>query len=277
LRRRSEVWSVGFDDGLQLIGGDQGLTPNWSGLLVPDFAAFPFYLFLTAAVDLEQGDEVFGIRQYLELGAPFFGGAGSTPPVSTQVLEVTTPMWHGFPDGFAMWILTFDGGKRGMRYGPFDGPPAGPVSTFKFEDSDGPALVYESATIPPMGVATRPGYLGLTAYAPPLILGVSQIALRDVRFAWRLEPVYSMRLVVNARTRVRLYCLLKQTDTSGESTRFIPSIPTASWQGLCPEDRFVQATIAAGSAPRYNRVGGAIITDKSLERMTDVQLVKVER
>lgn len=274
MRRRSEVWSAGFDDGLQLIGGDQGLTPNWSGLLVPDFAAFPFYLFLTAVVDLQQGDEVFGVRQGLELGAPF-SAVPATPPTSTQVLEVTTPMWHGFPDGFATWILTFDGGKRNMRYGPFDGPPLGPVSTFKFEDSDSPALLYETAGFP--GAPARPGYLGLNAYTPPALLGVSQIIMRDVRFAMRLEPNYSMRLVVNARTRVRLYCLLKQTDTGDESLRFIPSIPAASWVGLCPEDRFIQATIAAGSLPRYNRVFGAIVTDKNLERMTDETLVTTKR
>jgi hypothetical protein len=255
MRRRREWWSSGFDDFLQLTGADQASTPVWDGLRVPDPAISPYYLFLLATTALVEGDEIVGIKTGIELGVPF--EAGGVPPIAPLVLNVTTPLWRGFTDGAHSFILTVAAERPSQRRtGPFDG-----LASFSFEDSESPALVYETAVV---GTAL-PGYLGLTAYTPPQLIGVSILNTRGVRYRMDDGAQESLRYVVDRPMRARLYGLVKQTDTSDTTTRFIPTLTATQIAALCPEDRFVNAFGVVNGA-RYWNIFGAIVTDTDRDR-----------
>jgi hypothetical protein len=227
-----ETASFGFDDYLQTVGSDPTLGSSGLGLRVPALAGVR-YLFLGARADLDAGDAVVGFRQLLTIAEPTNNSEEerTVPPLVPVERPVVTPEWHP-PDAYTSWHLMAEpkapAGARAV--GPFD------QESFVFEDSNSPALLYETAAFG--GVPTAPGYLGLTAYAPPVMRGTSLVTLRDIRAPW--HKVTPLRYEVQRPTTVRFYVACLQTDPA---TRFnlvlTPSDFTIA--GLVPEDNYAQA------------------------------------
>ena len=247
-----EIASFGFDEFLQTLGGDPSGSPVSVGLRVPSLvpAGGAWYLFLCARADLDPGDAIVGFRQLLHVGFPFNGNEDPTAaPLLPYEREVTSPGWH-FADGNAAWFLTTQSldVASTMRGGPLD------QESFRFEDASTPALLYETATIPSPPAA--PGYLGVTAYAPPAMQGTCQLMLRDVRATWHRRGKF--HFPINSPTAVRFYAAVRQTSPS---TRFQPSLTGSDFsiEGLRPEDNFVQFFPSAV----YWRVGASLIVKRS--------------
>lgn len=251
-----EVASFGFDDFLQGVGGDPTLSPSSVGLRVPALPGVR-YLFLGARADLDAGDAVVGYRQLATQG--FAQNAGGDPGPLAAPLEpfersITSPSWHPI-DGFLSWHLM---GESKAPAGAWRGGPLDEES-FVFEDSSAPALLYESAAFP--GAPASPGYLGLSAYAPPVMRGTSILTLRDLRAPWH-KPA-NMRFTVDRPTTIRFYISVLQTDPATRlSLTLTPSDFTIA--GLEPEDNFAQVF------PNYQywRVGVGLLIERAKRRTT---------
>lgn len=245
-RHRHEAASVGFDDFLQLVGGDAANTPEGTPIRVPTAPGFR-YRVLTAVIDLNPGDAVVGLRQAVELWTvyPTIVDEAPTPPGFPARLPVVTPFWH-FVDGFTTWTLTFESVPPGShRFDPNES------RSFAYEDSTSPALVFETVHFP-MAPA-EPGYLGLDDYTPPGMRGQAFLTMRDIRYPWGENALQTLRIVADGPRRARLYCDVLQTNPA---TRFNPSdLSAAQLAALCPEDRY---TLANPLAARYGAVAGAI-------------------
>lgn len=227
-----ETASFGFDDYLAGVGGDPTLSASSVGLRVPALAGVR-YLFLGARVDLDPGDAIVGYRQLATIGFADNGSdeAPSAAPLLPIERPIAAPQWHP-PDAFISWHM------MGMPKAPAGAWRAGPLDqeSFIFEDSSTPALLYETATIP--SPAAAPGYLGLTAYAPPTMRGTSILTLRDMRQPWHKPG--RMRFEIDRPTTVRFYISVLQTDPA---TRFALTLDPSDFtvNGLTEEDNFGQA------------------------------------
>jgi hypothetical protein len=257
-RTRQEVISVGFDDLAELT------TPNpyATGLRVPPLVGVT-YRFLACVADLAAGDEVVGLRQFAEI-AEYELETGDSPPPAPVYAErrpIVTSGWH-FADTAPMtWTVTFERLANFWRSpGPFD------QTSFQQYDTTGPALVYESAAFPVF--PTLPGYLGLSAYAPPAIHGIVQDELKDIRFPIQQNEFFAIRRPIVGPMRVRVYVDVQQTNPS---TRFVPSLRTSLTAqqlffvggAMSPEEQFLQAFPAA----IVHSVGAALIFDRNSERV----------
>ena len=248
-----EVASFGFDDFLQTVGGNPSLSPSSVGLRVPALAGVR-YLFLGARADLDPGDAIVGYRQLATQG--FADNGGLDDPNAAPLLPfertIKSPHWHP-PDGFLSWHITTQPKPQAgaWRAGPLD------QESFAFEDSSTPCLLYETATIPATPAA--PGYLGLTAYTPPVMRGTSLLTLREVRAPWH-RPA-KMRFTIDRPTTVRFYIAVLQTNPATRlSIEVTPSDFTI--EGLEPEDNFAQAF----PAYQYWRVGVGLIIERASRR-----------
>lgn len=253
---RQEVISVGFDDLLELTTSD----PYSTGLRVPPLVAgVSFYRFLACVADLAEGDEVVGLRQFADM-AEYELESGEDPPpapVYPEKRPIVTSGWH-FADTAPMtWTVTFERLQNFYRRsGPFD------QTSFQQYDTTGPALVYESAAFP--AFPTLPGYLGLSAYAPPAMRGIVQYELKDIRFPIQQNDFFAIRRPIVGPMRVRVYVDVQQTDPDA---RFVPDF-TASLSaqqlffvsgGMTPEEQFLQAFPAA----IVHSVGASLIFDRN--------------
>lgn len=246
-----ETASLGFDDFLQGVGGDPTLSPSAVGLRVPALAGVR-YLFLGARADLDPGDAVVGYRQLATQGFADNGDGDAGPlaaPLQPFERSITTPMWRPV-DGFISWHLMGEpkAPPGAWRGGPFD------QESFVFEDASTPALLYESAAFP--GAPASPGYLGLSAYAPPVMRGTSILTLRDLRAPWH-DPT-RMRFVIDRPTTIRFYISVLQTDPA---TRFSLEVTPSDFTiaGLVPEDNFAQAF----PDYQYWRVGVGLLIERA--------------
>jgi len=241
---RHEVGATGFDDFLQLVGGDETGASQWTGIRIPAAPGFR-YRCLLSVVDLNPGDAVIGIGQYLELLAPH-NDSESTPPFYPFVKSVATAAWR-FIDGATTWTLTSENGN-----GPRHNYDPNEMESFAHRDAQTPALVFETAHFP--AVPSEPGYLGLDGYTPPKMLGRAEWSIRDLRFPWGSNGGIDLRLEASANTRIRLYCDVLQTNPA---TRYNPSLSGLNPAWLCPEDQFVLGNFP--TTARYGRVAGRIL------------------
>lgn len=248
-----EATSFGFDEYLQGFGSDPSLTPASVGLRVPALAGV-WYLFLGARADLDPGDAIVSYRQLATI-AQLKNNTPDTPllaPLIPVERHIEAPQWHP-PDGFISWHLTT---QPKAQAGPWRGGPLDQES-FMFEDSSTPALLYQTATIPALPPA--PGYLGLNAYTPPAMRGVSILTLRDLRAPWH-RPA-RMRYVIDRPTVVRFYIAVFQTNPDArEEIEITPSDFTI--EGLEREDNFVQALVDY----QYWRVGVSLGIERARHR-----------
>lgn len=268
--KRHELASSGLDDFFATLGGHN------TGIRVPAAAIsegephHPLdYLFLLHCVDLVPGDELVGLAQLLTIAAPQVvsppqgppaGPAAPAAPVLSPVYpgekEIVSPVWH-FPDAYSRWFLTED--KKppsgGSTFGGSDS------DTFRFEDSDTPALLYETVHFPAVPLA--PGYLGLDDYTAPGIRGSVVLESRDLRWPWSdLQPFPSLRKPVDTPTRFRFYLRLRQSDPGTRIKLPLPNtlffqFPTS----FTPEDGYLVAsqTVLTADTLQYWRCAGRIV------------------
>lgn len=245
--RREEIATQGFDPFRQLDPDAFGAAGS-TGLYVP---AFPTtYTFLLAVADLDAGDSIIGLRQYLDLLALIgtTDGELTVAPYYPLLQPITeqNPRFR-LVDGGDTWILTREPKANAAR-------PRGPVDqdSFRQRDSESAALVYETAAFG--GPPFPPGYGSLTAYTPPAIRGTKVLAVRDRRWPWVKQSNQRLDFVSDKPERWRFYCVLTQSDPA---TRNNPTIPSGSGgYVLTPEQGFVQSFPALA---RYGWVAGDMI------------------
>lgn len=267
LRRRHELASTGFDDFLELVGGDSAGTPEGTGIRVP-FAPGFRYRALLAVADLVAGDAVIGLQQYAEIWGFQNSAPNDLPPPPLYPFKLQIggnsagnglPTWH-FIDGFITWTLTFQSSPPpDKQYDPRES------RSFAYLDSNTPAMVFEDVTFP--NLPPEPGYLGLNFYVPPGMLGTSELCMREIRYPWQLPARQPMRYIAPGARRVRLYADVLQTDPT---TRFRPSVSAAQLPFLCPEDRF---TLSGGFEflTYYGLVAGRIHVQRRGERLAKLE------
>lgn len=291
-RRRFEIYSSGFDEFLQLQGGDGYGGSSSIGLRVP-FLPTPAlggggggssafgsnstpldqrYLFLLASFNLAEGAKarIVGFRQLLTIGSkilpsPF--SAGSVP--AFVELEVTSASWPGFMDARSpSWHLRVIDPDQMPKTRLLGTAAQANMRNFSFRFSQGPALLYEQATTP------TPLYVNLTAYTPPnrgrpwgTAINADLGTFYDLKTPWRTHGAWtSLDIPVQGPATVAFFASLRQT---APSTQFIVPSPTTLFvNGLAPEDQFVK-NFAQGNAPmgftfsgaQWWRVGGALVVE----------------
>lgn len=258
-RNRDESISVGFNDFLSTLG----VPPFSTGLRVPPLLG-PTYRFLCAVADLTEGDSLIGLRQFWTIAEFIQTGGGELPPPAPIYVEqrpVVTPGWTFDDVAPPVWTLTFQGLSNFHRaaQGPFD------QDSFLQYDTTGPALVYQSAAFPIL--PPLPGYLGLSAYTPPPILGRIVDVYRDIRFPQQQNEFFALDFPMRTPTRVRLYCDVQQHDPANTPPSLSTTLAPAQLLfacGLVPEEQFLQLFPGA----IVNTVGGALLFDKDIGRPT---------
>ena len=246
--RREEIATAGFDPFRQL-DPDAFNAPASTGLLMP---ALPVtYLALLAVADLAAGDSVIGLRQYLDLLTIIASGEESpSAPYYPLPQPVISPGFR-FIDGGTTWILTRQPKREPSRLrGPVD------MDSFIFRDSDGSAVVYETATVNPAPPIFAGTYLAVSAYTPPAVQGTKVLAVRDIRWPWGTQSNDRLQFRCEAPERWRFYCMLTQTNPE---TRNTPSIDPSNGYVLPPEQGFIQNY---ASTARYGWVAGAMIIQR---------------
>jgi hypothetical protein len=265
---RQELTSFGFDDFLQLVGGDMDRTPTSTGIRIPetpsDGVNVGRYLALCACADVTDGDIIVGWAQLLTIAALIGqGDGGFTAPFYRDERDVKTPGWR-FQDGFATFYLTAEPRAQvSMSQGPisplFVAPPPGKSfdqESFVFEDATTSTMLYETCRIP--AVPTAPGYLGLDQYQPPAIRGTRLLAFtRDVRVPFSTGSFEFLKIPIHQTMRVRAYCAVWQTNPG---TRLKNTLAASSFAGgLAPEEEFLQVY---PNISRYHRCGVRLLIDR---------------
>jgi hypothetical protein len=250
---RQEVISVGFDDFLALTG----VPPYSTGLRVPPLVG-PTYRFLACVADLTVGDRLRGLRQFAEIASYQTQEQAPSAPVYPEKRPIVTPGWHFVDTAPITWTLTFEPLTTFVRRaGAFD------QTSFILRDTTGPALVYETAAFPAFPLL--PGYLGLSAYAPPVMRGIKQYVWKDIRYPEQQNEPFTHWRPMTGPTRIRLYVDVQQTDAQ---SRFAPDFATSFSPGqlafapgaLVPEELFLQDFPDA----IVHSVGGALIFDRAI-------------
>lgn len=262
--QRSEIGSVGFDDFLQTIGGDPHNGMGSTGVLIPQLVANPGgercrYLILGSTVELKPGDYVVGWRCALTLAAIIGTGAGEGPTAPFYRMErpIVTPFWRP-QDAAYSFHLTYEPMRpQTITQGPLD------QESFVFRDAGGPAMLYETATIP--AVPSRPGYLGLDSYTPPSMLGQEFHVTRDIRDPWTKGSFEYLKFPITYPTRIRAYLSVLQTDPVHRIAIVVANTALAS-AGIPPEESFLQVFNGKGvpGGVQFNRGAISLLIDRRI-------------
>lgn len=289
-RRRFELPSYGIDEFKQLNGSDPFGSNSWLGLRVPTKATTAIaaantdkrifanrFLFMGARFEIAEAcrARIIGYRQLLEIGyvlnIPNSPGPGTNGP-RPIILEVTTPGWT-FTDQTVSWHF--------RRVGPPDNTPIGPrtpapnppgnIKNAIFRDSDTPALLWESMTLP----AADTLYMDLTAYVPPnagrpwgtpLTNDPRLSNVYGLQTPWRSARAWtSLDVEIQGPDTVVAFISVGQTDPVNRP-ELISVSPQAFGSGLAPEDAFILGAkntlgLPASNLPIYWRVGVSLIVE----------------
>lgn len=281
-RRRLEIPAYGVDEFKQLNGSDPWGSNSWLGLRVPTLATNTLaaangvrpwqnrYLFMGPKFSVAERSRarLLGFRQFLEIGVLLTGGeGGGASGPRPLLLPVTTPDWS-FSDATVSWHF--------RRLGPPGSHPIGlptpapnNLKCLAFRESDTPALLYESVTLP----AADTFYTDLTAYTPPnagrpwgtpLTDNPSMSTIYGLQTDYR-HPDAWQSLDVEVRGPETVACLISVAQTN-PATR--PEIlggftPASFGIGISPEDAFVQTVqnVFGLAGPIYWRVGASLIVE----------------
>lgn len=262
-RRVLELASTGIDEFLGIIGSDPFGSTSWVGLRVPTLATatiatangtnIPAARYLFAAANFSVGEgamaRIIGYRQLVTIGTTQTeGGTGQKRAIEQLV---SSPFWH-FPDGDVSFHI------RSVRGVPLRTPGPTDRRSFKFRRSDGPALLYETATVPAGGL-----YVNLTAYRPPNAgrpwgepLEAHQGVFYDQRTQWLTHGAWNaLDLEVEGPDIVTAFVSVCQTNPSG---RPVITPPTPFFPGgLSAEEQFLLNFPSA----IYWRVGMSLIVE----------------
>jgi hypothetical protein len=268
-RERHELVTRGFDDFLALMGPAPSIsgivnTPTSLGVKIPtlpssSIAGAP-YVVLAGACDLDKGERLVGFAQWLSIAAFFGSGdAGNMPPFYYRERPVVTPS-HRFQDvPPPTWLVHIQAKSPGRtNVGPLD------QASFAQSDSDTASMLYKTATIPVLPLA--PGYLGLTAYVPPALIGTPWYACNSLHYPFNQSDFFALRYVAPGTVRVRVYVLVWQTNPASR-TDTVPGLSASqdeyASESFAPEDAFVQAL---PNKVQYRSAGCRLIVDKFTRR-----------
>jgi hypothetical protein len=273
---RHELLSQGFDDFLQLLGGKSSLrTPTSVGIKIPTLpsssnAGLP-YVALCARCDLDKGESLVGFAQYLTIAAIVSTaeadpGSPPIPPVQLYERDVVTAGWRFTDVPPVEWWVTIEPKIPRALPGAFDAL----YSSFSYQDSGDASMLYAAAGFPVLPLI--PGYLGLNAYTPPLLLGMPWYVCRDLHYPMQLNEFLALRYVAPTTVTVRVYALVTQTNPSARDDS--PAEPFAGLSALqiacastslAPEDAFNQIW---PNTAQYRSVGVRLVVEKFGSRPT---------
>jgi len=258
-RRVSEITTTGVDEWLQALGGDPYGGSSSVGLRIPGLATTNTnrYLFLLASFSIPTGIKarIVGYRQLLTLGVAT-SAPGEESPGRFVEQEVTSPFFR-LPDGNVSWHIQRLGPPNAQGFPPGNRAEATDLRSFKKKWSEGPALLYETATNP------NQFYVDLTAYTPPNggkpwgtpLRAGEQGTFYDLRANWRDDRAWtSLDMELEGPDTVAFFASVRQS--AGASAITAPS-PFFS-EGLSPEEQFL---LNFPSGVKYWRVGGALMIE----------------
>jgi hypothetical protein len=268
-RKVVELAAAGFDENLQIVGGDPYGGRSAVGIRIPTLATpnpQSRYLVLLSSFSIPEGQRavIRGYRQLVTLGViqNADSGAGAAPRVIEQL--VTSPFW-AFPDGNISWHLQNLGAAPGASTTQsLAGAVPTPSSSFAFRwASGGAALLYETATIPVGGL-----YVDLTAYTPPnqgQPQGRSLRAGTNATFYGQQTDYLdhgawgSLDIDVEGPKTVGFFASVGQSNPGTRPTVTVPG--TFYQNGLSDEELFLLNFPSAV----YWRVGGSLIVEMGLD------------
>ena len=275
---RLEVSTAGIDEALQ------NVSPQvWTGLRIPPVLASnalpstqPRYLFTLCSVTFSEGIKLIGLRQGLTIGMDANEGTAPERPIEQFV---RTPTFK-FPDGNVVWHLRLERQpQRVVQTPPTD------TQSWKFLQSDSPAMLYKTATFSAGNFDPATGAplfynVGLTAYTAPSIEQFEGVAglgtFYDLRFPWQDSSSWRSfadgpdgGIDIPGGGRLSFYATVQQTNPA---TRVQPTktMTTLSSSNL-PEEAFIQdyqinagGGIANALGPIFWRVMGSMIVEKDI-------------
>jgi len=267
-RRRVELISSGVDEALQGLGGDPYGGTSWVGLRVPALVTVGVenrFLFQLCSLEIPEAINVWvrGFRQAWSLGERQV----VVDPASVRVVEqwVEDPFFK-LPDGNISWHMRLLGPNEpplvipGFIPDPAFGPPN---RNFAWENASGPALLFQTATVPAGGF-----YTALTAYTPPNAgrpLGVpltSELGtFYDLKTSWRdPQAWHALDIHVEGPCRIAFYASVQQSDPTTRTELATPrlDVPTEFYpDGLSREEQFLKNFVNA----TIWRVAGALVVE----------------
>jgi hypothetical protein len=284
MRRRVEIVTSGFDEWLQLVGGDPQGTSNSVGLRVPTLATAlnaaeagidPLearYLFNLCSFSVPHGVKarILGYRQLATLGYVQPATTDPTAPAAVVEQEITSPFWR-FQDGNISWHIRQLGAPGAQGIPPRTGNPLAvlknplPLSaTFRYSES--PALLYENMTLP----AGDNLYVDLETYQPPkkgrpwgqTVYTGHQGTFYDLRAEWHTPGAWTSlgeSMEIEGPDTIAFFASVRQSDPTSRGKLKSPAAGGAFTfsGGLSDEEQFLQNFPGA----IYWRVGGALIVE----------------
>jgi hypothetical protein len=274
--RQVEIASSGFDEYLQLVGGDPFGGTNSVGLRVPTLATPTLpaggaqlrYLFNLASFTVGDGAcvRLRGYRQLVTLG--YAQPLGSEEDASVYVVEqeVTSPYWR-FTDGNISWHIHVFGGPNAADVpkgvtAPFTDVVRDTVS-YKRYWADSPCLLYG----PGSGIAPGGIYPNIATYIPPnngkpwgSAIASKQGTFYDLRTPWRTHGAWdSLDIPVRGPATVAFFASVRQSNPSTRLALIPPHGLEGTFYagGLSAEEQFLQNFPNA----IYWRVGGSLILE----------------
>jgi len=274
---RHELLSQGFDDFLSLLGPPKSglFTPTSVGVKIPVLPSssnkgLP-YTVLCARCDLDKGERLVGFAQYLTIAAMISVAEADpasppVPPVELYERDVVTPGWRFSDVPPVEWWVTVEPKIARAWPGPFDAL----YSSFSYQDSGDASMVYATAAFP--AIPLIPGYLGLNAYTPPVMLGMPWYVCRDLHYPMQLNEFLALRYVAPTTMTVRIYARVPQTDPSARNDApagifagLTPLQIACASTSLAPEDAF---NVFLPNTAQYRSVGVRMVVEKFTSRPT---------
>ena len=260
MSRIVEINTTGVDETLQNLGGDPFGGSTSVGLRVPTLAtpdANSRYLFLGASFSLGEGSHatILGWRQLETIGAVVTAGGAETAERFVE-MEVTSPTFR-LPDGNVSYHLQRLGPPNARGWPQIPASNTTDLRNFVRRWADGPALLYETYTIP----AGNQFYVDLTAYTPP---GrgqpwgepVGQLGtVYDLRTPWRTHGAWhALGIPVEGPGTFAMFISVRQS--AGATGTGVTPLP-----GCMCEEQFLNSFGASPGGVVYWRVGCSLIVD----------------
>jgi len=266
-RRQFEIATTGFNEYLQLVGGDPFGGQTSVGLRVPTLAT-PLldvgggqkrYLFNLASFSVGEGAcvRIRGYRQLLTIGYKQPSEIAA-PRVVEQL--VTSPFW-AFQDGNVSWHITLCGSPNASSFPKGQNPGPVDINSFKQYWADTPSLLYG----PPAPAAFGGIYPNLATYTPPNAgkpygdpIASGQGTFYDIRSPWTDDRAwYSLDIPIRGPETIVFWASIRQTSPG----RRVAITPPGTFYpgGLSAEEQFLLNFPSA----IYWRVGGALVVEEA--------------
>lgn len=259
MSRVVEIATTGIDEQLQNLSGDPFGGSTSVGLRVPTLATpdkDSRYLFLGASFSLGEGHhaKILGWRELATLGAVTTAASEEGPERFVE-MEITSPTFR-LPDGNISYHLHRLGPPNARGWPQIPASNTTDLRSFVRRWADGPALLYESYTIP----AGNQFYVDITSYTPPNRgqpwgEPVGQLGtMYDLRTPWREDMSWhALGIEVEGPGTFAMFISVRQgAGVSGVT----PAVGVGFPSCMC-EEQF----LAAFPGAIYWRVGCSLVVD----------------